>query len=69
MDKKEDNKKARAMGDGEEREKGSCIILKKGEVLSMNVFEEDLKKCEKKEERKLRDLVREIKGGQGNEES
>lgn len=54
---------------GGKGEKGVCIILKKGEVLSMDVYEEDLEKCEKQEKRELRDLFRAIKGGQGNEES
>jgi len=69
MDNKEKKKKSFTTGQREEKqEKGGCIILRKGEVLSLKVIENDLKECEKKEKIELSDLFRHTKGGQGNEE-
>jgi len=69
MDNKDDRKKSPAMGQGKgEKEKGGCIILRKGEVLSLKVIDDDLKEREKKEKHELIEWFRHIKGGQGNEE-
>jgi len=53
---------------GERKEKGACIILKKGESLSLTVIENRLQKCDKKEVGELRDRFKDIKGGKSNEE-
>jgi len=53
---------------GERKEKGGCIILKKGESLSLTVIKNNLKKCDKKEVGELRDRFKDIKGGQSDEE-
>jgi len=53
---------------GEGKEKGSCIIIKKGETLSLRLIENRLQKCDKKEIGTLRERFKDIKGGQSDEE-
>jgi len=53
---------------GMRKGKGSCIILKKGETLSLKVIEHSLKKCDRKEVGELRDRFKDIKGGPSDEE-